>query len=147
MSRFEKYAIELMKSVTNNEESEISEKIIQKVEETISGLKEKNTKDLAKVYLHIMKKVLSKGVAYISTETSRVRNIVSEKMSEDKRSRFKKKLEVLSVFETFHNINTNTYFAFCIVFCLVHRRMNLSCNLTFRPFQEFFTYFGLDSLI
>lgn len=52
----------------------------------------------AKVYVRVMKKVLSKGEVYLSTEPERLQRLIDGNISEGKKEEFRKRLNILPSF-------------------------------------------------
>ena len=75
------------------------EEIIQEVEKEVSDTKDQKQKASGATYVKIMKKIQEKGIEYVETETTRVQKLLKEKITDQKKDLFKKRLDVLATFE------------------------------------------------
>jgi len=79
------------------EASADKENIITEAESKVKGFNEKQTKQ-AEVYVKIMKKIYEKGSDFVSTEESRLKKVISGKLSKEKKQEIEGKLNILKSF-------------------------------------------------
>ena len=81
---------------------EEAEKIVSEAEEIADKIRTDSEKAICKIYIQIMKKVISKGRDYISDEPLRLRNLIKRgQVSEEKKTVFQQKMDVLKVFKKY----------------------------------------------
>lgn len=92
LESFDKLVVNFLKSG-----KEMYDELIQKAEETLSTVEEKN-QQAGKIYVNTMKKIKEKGVEFVGSEITRVKKLLKEKISEAKKTIFKTRLDILSSF-------------------------------------------------
>lgn len=78
--------------------SKAKAKIIEKAEKAAKDIKDEEDSKKAQKYIKIMKNIESKGEEFISSEQSRVKNLMAERMSHEKRHDLSKALNMLKSF-------------------------------------------------
>lgn len=73
------------------------DELIEKAEEALGAVEEKN-KQTAKMYVNTMKKIKEKGVEFVTSEITRVKKLLNEKVSDTKKAMFKTRLDILASF-------------------------------------------------
>lgn len=73
------------------------DELIKKAEETLSATEEKN-QQAGKMYVNTMKKIKEKGVQFVTSEITRVKKLLKEKVSNVKKTMFNIRLDILSSF-------------------------------------------------
>ena len=73
------------------------DELIKKAEETLSSTEEKN-QQAGKMYVNTMKKIKEKGVQFVTSEITRVKKLLKEKVSNVKKTMFNIRLDILSSF-------------------------------------------------